>query len=652
MLKIWAQKTAAAQKNSKPGVPPFLIRLQKDLSELARDSNTDIEFANASDQTKFTVVYRPPIGIYHGGQFRFSFEITDDYPHTAPKVLCVQKIYHPNIDTEGHVCLNVLREDWNPVLNIQSVIFGLQMLFTAPNPEDPLNTDAAQNMINDLAGFKQNVAVSMKGGNVKGAKYDCVLANATHNNKRGNDHGFVFTRVRSSNRPAIPQATPPTSNNNENKPIISGGDEAAGNKRQACSESSPRLDFPEPKRRIADTSPKAVVQELSVPVKKAPQPTPLISRTRTRVIQPSTPLAVTNGRRRATAAGSDSATGSSRMRPVARTAATRKSTMGGRRRSTFSMRGKRASSIGGGFKATPHDSVAAGDFYRHISPELPEPIRLRQLLAWCARRTAANVAQGGWPVELPPGVRRVLDDALREAVDDMHSAFEKGSIATSWYHRPVDQAESLEKEPAMLADHPENVANRDARDRLLARVETLRKEDAAWVRELKRAGAEHARALARLPTSVQSLPANKEVVLQPIAVAAPADCWKHLPSEDALQYVKESASGGVIDAQLSDAERHIDRAVSDLEVALDAFHLDAHRAAQDHARAAETCVRVAADLSFAFTQRRAQAQVIAANSSSSKDDDLATTTPPTALVEDKDCTRDLLRTLAAALARS
>ncbi|KAJ2059262.1 NEDD8-conjugating protein ubc12 [Coemansia sp. S146] len=627
MLKIWAQKTAAAQKNSKPGVPPFLIRLQKDLSELARDSNTDIEFANASDQTKFTVVYRPPIGIYHGGQFRFSFEITDDYPHTAPKVLCVQKIYHPNIDTEGHVCLNVLREDWNPVLNIQSVIFGLQMLFTAPNPEDPLNTDAAQNMINDLAGFKQNVAMSMKGGNVKGATYECVLASAAHTN-------------------------PPTTNNNENKPIISGGDEAAGNKRQASSESSPGLDFPEPKRRIANTSPKAVVQELSVPVKKAPQPTPLISRTRTRVIQPSTPSAATNGRRRATAAGADSATGSSRMRPVARTAATRKSTMGGRRRSTFSMRGKRASSIGGGFKATPHDSVAAGDFYRHISPELPEPIRLRQLLAWCARRTASNVAQGGWPVELPPGVRRVLDDALREAVDDMHSAFEKGSIATSWYHRPVDQAESLEKEPAILADHPENVANRDARDRLLARVETLRKEDAAWVRELKRAGAEHARALARLPTPVQSLPANKEVVLQPIAVAAPADCWKCLPSSDALQYVKESASGGVIDAQLADAERHIDRAVSDLEVALDAFHLDAHRAAQDHAHAAETCSRVAAGLSFAFTQRRAQAQVIAANSSSSKDDDLATTTPPNTLIEDKDCTRDLLRTLAAALARS
>ncbi|KAJ2892147.1 NEDD8-conjugating protein ubc12 [Coemansia aciculifera] len=174
MHKIWAQKTADAAQKKTGVLPPFRIRLQKDLSELAPDKTTDIQFKN-TDQSQFTVVYRPPGGIYHGGQFRFSFEVSDDYPHRAPKVLCEQKIYHPNIDTEGHVCLNVLREDWNPVLNIQSVIFGLQMLFMAPNAEDPLNKEAALNMTNDLAGFKQNVATSMHGGSVKGTKFENVL---------------------------------------------------------------------------------------------------------------------------------------------------------------------------------------------------------------------------------------------------------------------------------------------------------------------------------------------------------------------------------------------------------------------------------------------------------------------------------------------
>lgn len=40
------------------------------------------------------------------------------------------QVYHPNIDLEGNVCLNILREDWKPVLNINTVIYGLNLLFT------------------------------------------------------------------------------------------------------------------------------------------------------------------------------------------------------------------------------------------------------------------------------------------------------------------------------------------------------------------------------------------------------------------------------------------------------------------------------------------------------------------------------------------
>jgi hypothetical protein len=40
------------------------------------------------------------------------------------------QVYHPNIDLEGNVCLNILREDWKPVLNINTIIYGLYHLFT------------------------------------------------------------------------------------------------------------------------------------------------------------------------------------------------------------------------------------------------------------------------------------------------------------------------------------------------------------------------------------------------------------------------------------------------------------------------------------------------------------------------------------------
>lgn len=67
--------------------------------------------------------------MYKGGSFKFTFAINSNFPHEPPKVKCTHKIYHPNIDLEGNVCLNILREDWKPVLNLNAVIVGLQVYF-------------------------------------------------------------------------------------------------------------------------------------------------------------------------------------------------------------------------------------------------------------------------------------------------------------------------------------------------------------------------------------------------------------------------------------------------------------------------------------------------------------------------------------------
>ena len=66
-----------------------------------------------------------------GGAFLFSFAVPLAYPHEPPKVKCLTKVYHPNIDLEGNVCLNILREDWKPVLTVTSIVYGLNFLFLA-----------------------------------------------------------------------------------------------------------------------------------------------------------------------------------------------------------------------------------------------------------------------------------------------------------------------------------------------------------------------------------------------------------------------------------------------------------------------------------------------------------------------------------------
>jgi ubiquitin-conjugating enzyme E2 M len=59
----------------------------------------------------------------------------------------VIKIYHPNVGLEGNVCLDTLREDWEPVLNLTSVMVGLQYLFLEPNADDPLNKGRKEDML-------------------------------------------------------------------------------------------------------------------------------------------------------------------------------------------------------------------------------------------------------------------------------------------------------------------------------------------------------------------------------------------------------------------------------------------------------------------------------------------------------------------------
>ena len=86
-----------------------------------------IDFPDPDDLLNFVLTIEPDEGMYRGGRFTFDFAINQNFPHEPPKVQCREKIYYPNIDLEGKVCLNILREDWKPVLNLNAVIIGLQV---------------------------------------------------------------------------------------------------------------------------------------------------------------------------------------------------------------------------------------------------------------------------------------------------------------------------------------------------------------------------------------------------------------------------------------------------------------------------------------------------------------------------------------------
>lgn len=81
---------------------------------------------------------------FEGGNFKLELFLPEDYPMAAPKVRFVTKIYHPNIDKLGRICLDILKDKWSPALQIRTVLLSIQALLSAPNPDDPLANDVAE----------------------------------------------------------------------------------------------------------------------------------------------------------------------------------------------------------------------------------------------------------------------------------------------------------------------------------------------------------------------------------------------------------------------------------------------------------------------------------------------------------------------------
>lgn len=120
----------------------LMKRLQKDLSE-CNENGIDVIY-DENNMTKWTcILLGPNDSEYEGGIFKLSVSFSDRYPFNPPDVRFITKIFHPNVGSSGTICLDVIKDKWSPVLSFYKVLLSIQSLLTDPNPDSPLNGEAA-----------------------------------------------------------------------------------------------------------------------------------------------------------------------------------------------------------------------------------------------------------------------------------------------------------------------------------------------------------------------------------------------------------------------------------------------------------------------------------------------------------------------------
>lgn len=120
-------------------------RLQGELRQLMVNGDSEATaFPKNDDLFDWVGTIKGSAGtVYEGLTFKISIKFPQDYPFSAPRIVFCTPCFHPNVDSHGNICLDILKEKWSAAYTVRTILLSLRSLLGEPNNDSPLNGHAA-----------------------------------------------------------------------------------------------------------------------------------------------------------------------------------------------------------------------------------------------------------------------------------------------------------------------------------------------------------------------------------------------------------------------------------------------------------------------------------------------------------------------------
>ncbi|KAK7312481.1 hypothetical protein VNO77_36374 [Canavalia gladiata] len=150
------------------------LLLQKQLKDLCKNPVDGFSAGLVDENNIFewsVTIIGPPDTLYEGGFFNAIMSFPSNYPNSPPSVKFTSEIWHPNVYTDGRVCISILHppgedpngyelasERWTPVHTVESIVLSIISMLSSPNDESPANVEAAKEWRDRRDDFKKKVS--------------------------------------------------------------------------------------------------------------------------------------------------------------------------------------------------------------------------------------------------------------------------------------------------------------------------------------------------------------------------------------------------------------------------------------------------------------------------------------------------------------